>query len=107
MIKVYIASPYTIGDPQENVDRQRHYANILIDHGFAPFWPLSSHYLHELIERDYETWMELDIEWLLQCDCVLRLPGESSGADREVEIAIDNNIPVYEDILELFWMYEK
>ena len=35
-------------------------------------------------------------ERLLQhCDAVLRLPGESTGADRDVAIAAERGIPVY------------
>ncbi|GAG05287.1 unnamed protein product, partial [marine sediment metagenome] len=33
--------------------------------------------------------------WLEVCDCVLRLPGESAGADLEVERAKELGIPVY------------
>jgi hypothetical protein len=35
-------------------------------------------------------------ERLLQkCDAVLRLPGESRGADQDVAIARERNLPVY------------
>ena len=38
-------------------------------------------------------------ERLLQhCDAVLRLPGASTGADRDVEIAQQRGIPVYERV---------
>lgn len=41
-------------------------------------------------------------ERLLQhCDAVLRLPGESRGADRDVAIARDRGIPVYHDLAEV------
>ncbi|MFL0411418.1 DUF4406 domain-containing protein [Microbacterium paludicola] len=41
-------------------------------------------------------------ERLLQhCDAVLRLPGESRGADRDVAIARDRGIPVYFSIDEV------
>jgi hypothetical protein len=45
--------------------------------------------------------MMLDKEWVLRCDCLLRLPGESPGADEEVELAVKNNIPVFYSIDEL------
>ena len=44
---------------------------------------------------DYEEMMEYCFETILRCGAILRLPGKSSGADREVEFARDNNIPVY------------
>jgi hypothetical protein len=41
-------------------------------------------------------------ERLLQhCDAVLRLPGDSTGADNDVRIAHDRGIPVYHSIDEL------
>src|SRR6056297_1375289 len=101
MIKIYIASPYTIGDQQENVDRQRHCANELIDIGFLPIWPLSSHYLHELQPRHYEIWMTIDLNLLRMCDIVLRLDGQSPGADREVFYAQTIGIPVVYSVQEL------
>ncbi|WP_249227513.1 DUF4406 domain-containing protein [Kutzneria sp. CA-103260] len=41
-------------------------------------------------------------ERLLQhCDAVLRLPGDSNGADQDVRIARERGIPVYHDVAEL------
>ena len=41
-------------------------------------------------------------ERLLQhCDAVLRLPGESTGADNDVRIATELGIPVYRDVTEI------
>jgi hypothetical protein len=43
-------------------------------------------------------------ERLLQhCDAVLRLPGESKGADQDVAIARDRGIPVYFDLDDVPW----
>ena len=39
--------------------------------------------------------MKLDFEWIKSCDALLRIEGISSGADREVEFAKNNNIPVF------------
>jgi hypothetical protein len=41
------------------------------------------------------------MEWLAVCDCVLRLPGESKGADAEVKFAQEIGKPVYYSIAEL------
>jgi hypothetical protein len=101
LVTVYIASPYTVGDTCVNVKRQLDTAHILIDKGFCPVVPLLSHYLHIHRPRDYEDWMKLDFEWLSRCDVVLRLPGESSGADREVQRARELEIPVVTSIGEL------
>lgn len=48
--------------------------------------------------QPYESWMDLDLELILRCDALLRIPGESPGADREVQHARMRGIPVYRDI---------
>lgn len=101
MITVYIASPYTKGDVAINVKTQLDCVNKLMDLGFAPFAPLYSHFQHMAHPRPYEDWMKVDFEWVLRCDCLLRLPGESSGADREVKLAQENNKKVFFSINEL------
>ncbi len=101
MIKVYIASPYTIGDVALNVKKQMDVANELIIHGFAPFVPLYSHFQHMAHPRPYQDWIRLDLEWVKVCDCVLRLEGLSKGADGEVNLAKSLNIPVFYSLDEL------
>ena len=105
MIKVYIASPYTKGDPAVNVKIQIDMADELITKGFAPFVPLYSHFQHMHHPRPYEDWLKLDLEWIKSCDCVLRLSGESSGADKEVEFAEKNNILFFYSIEDLCFYY--
>lgn len=95
---VYIASPYSSDSYAEreiNVYKSFEMANKLIDNGFYPYCPLYTHYLHELKPRNYEVWMAFDFKWLEKCNCVLRLPGESSGSDREIEHAKKLGIPVF------------
>jgi hypothetical protein len=45
----------------------------------------------------YETAQRL----LSHCDAVLRLPGESAGADKDVEIAQELGLPVYRTLEEI------
>ena len=101
MIRVYIASPYRIGDKPENVLRSFRVGNELLDKGFYPYCPLYSHYLDEMQPREESKWMEIDEVWLLQCDYLLRLSGESTGADHEVKFAMQHGIPVVYDINEI------
>jgi hypothetical protein len=101
MIRVFISSPYTLGDTAVNVKRQLDTADQLISLGYAPFCPLLSHFQHMAHPRPYEYWTRLDMEWLAVCDCVLRLPGESKGADAEVKFAQEIGKPVYYSIAEL------
>ena len=98
---VYLASPYTKGDVAVNVKAQIDAASQLRDKGFIPFWPLHSHFEHMAHPKPYQVWLDADLYWITKCDCLLRLPGESAGADIEVEYAKANNIPVYFSIEEL------
>ena len=102
MKKVFISSPYTLGDVSANVRKQMDVFDELMDLGFAPFCPLLFHFQHIVHPRQYEDWLQIDLEYLSVCDYLLRLPGESAGADREVEFAKANNIPVAYSIAELF-----
>ena len=86
-IKVYIASPYTLGDVAVNVKTQLDVADKLMDNKFIPFVPLLAHFQHMVHPRPYQDWLNLDLEWISSCDYLLRLPGESKGADEEVKKA--------------------
>jgi hypothetical protein len=99
--KIYVAGPYTKGDVAVNVHRAFKAANDLADRGFAPFVPHGTHFWHLMFERAYEFWLELDNQFLPCCQAVLRIPGESSGADNEVALARKLDIPVFTDIEEL------
>lgn len=66
-----------------------------------PFAPLLGHYVDVHYRFDCHWWLEYDLIWLRLCDCVLRLDGESDGADREVEEAKKLGIPVYYSLSEL------
>ena len=105
MIKVYIASPYTLGDVAVNVKAQIDVADALINLGFAPFVPLYSHFQHMVHPRPYQDWVTLDLEWVKSCDCILRLPGESSGADGEIKFAKELGLSVFYSLEELKQYY--
>jgi hypothetical protein len=40
---------------------------------------------------------------LEHCDAVLRLPGDSTGADHDVRLARERGLPVYNDVTEIPW----
>jgi hypothetical protein len=105
MKTVYIASPYTKGDVAVNVRNSFLVADELVRLGFVPFPPLFSHFWHFLSPKPYETWITLDREWVLRCDCLLRMGGESGGADAEVDLAAENKIPVFYSIDDLVNFY--
>jgi hypothetical protein len=107
MVKVFVSSPYTIGDVAVNVKAQIDCADKLMNLGFAPFAPLYSHFQHMVHPRPYMDWIKIDLEWVKVCDCVLRLQGESKGADMETEYALSIGKKVFTSISELIKHYKS
>ena len=98
---VYIAAPYTNGDIGQNIKRVIDCADELCELGHTPFIPHLTHLWHLISPKSRDFWCAYDLIWLDLCDALLRLPGESPGADREVEMAKMWCIPVYYSIAEL------
>jgi len=96
-LKVFISGPYS-GDVEGNVANHVQKVDELLDEGFAPYTLLLFHYANK---RPYEDWLILAMEWLRACDALLRLPGESPGADNEVARAKELGIPVFNSMKEL------
>lgn len=101
MKKIFISGPYSLGDVAVNVKNAMDVANKLISYGFAPFCPHLTHFLHLNRPQTYNTWLEIDLAFLEICEGVLRIPGESSGADKEVIRAKELGIPVFLDVESL------
>src|SRR3989304_3723636 len=95
---IYVAGPYTDGDPVINVRRAIIVAEDLINLGFIPFVPHLTHLWHLINPHEIAYWYKYDNAWLLKCDAILRLPGDSKGADEECRLAEKNNIPVFPSI---------
>jgi hypothetical protein len=94
---VYVASPYTKGDNFVNVQRQITTAiELLQNEGIVPLCPLlNSVFINMQHEFSYEKWLDIDFTYLGRCDFLLRLPGESNGADKEVAFAEEHHIPIF------------
>lgn len=97
-LRIYIAGPITKGDIASNVKRGIDTGHSFMMAGFAPFVPHYSHF-HNVVygprQPQYEDWMSIDFSWILACDALYRMGGESKGADREVKFAIKHKIPVF------------
>lgn len=98
MSYIYIAGPYSKDDPVINTANAIKAAEILVSHGYTPYIPHLTMFWHFIIPHEIDYWYKYDLEWLDKCDCLLRLPGKSSGADAEVTHAIVKGIPVYYSI---------
>lgn len=101
--RIYVSGPLTSsGNPEQNRDEAYAIGRKLIELGFAPLVP---HYTWDMDFQhqfpDLRTWLEVDLPWLVQADAVLRLPGDSRGADGEVLFARDHGIPVFATIQAL------
>jgi len=93
---VYIASPYTKGDPAINAHFQCKVFDELLSDGIVlPYAPLWTHFQHTVFPKPYKVWVEYDLAILPKFDACLRLTSslpdlnysvsESSGADGEVK----------------------
>ena len=106
-MKVYIAGPYTKGDVAQNVANAIEAGNAIAETGGCPFIPHLSHFWHMLYPHHWQFWMNQDLVWLRECDAVLRLPGQSTGADMETLEAERLGLPVFTSLTEcLKWLTE-
>jgi hypothetical protein len=96
--RIYVAGPYTQGDPEENVRKAVFAADAVAELGFAPFVPHLSHLWEQISPKPYAFWIALDNAFLPLCDALLRIPGPSSGADGEVALALSLGIPVFHSL---------
>ena len=95
-MRIYVAAPYTLGDPVRNTRDALHAAEMLLAMGHIPYVPHLSLFWHLAFPHSAEFWYAYDLRWLEVCDAIYRLPGKSTGADREVTHARELGLPVYE-----------
>jgi len=103
---IYIAGPYTHPDPVQNTHRAITVADELIYHGFIPYIPHLTLLWHLVSPHNTQFWYDYDKHILKRCDAVLRIGGDSIGADQEVALAKECGIPVFysmEDLRPFKW----
>jgi hypothetical protein len=100
-MKIFISGPYTNPDPVINTRNAVLAAEKIIKKGHLPFIPHLNHLWHLVSPHDIDYWYAYDLNWLDVCDAVLRLPGDSPGADSEVEYAISKKKRIFYDIRKL------
>lgn len=110
---VYIASPYSNGDPVKNTHFQcKTFDRLLSDGKVWPVAPLWSHFQHILFPRPYLDWIAFDQALLPLYDACLRLNADlpelnyaesrSTGADNEVAYYQSVGKPVFHSIDDLY-----
>lgn len=124
MKRVYIAGPISKGDLLRNVDQATEAFVALAKAGFAPMCPHWSVYSKPAFrfhdagvfckattqgndQMSHADWLDVDLPWVDVSDAVLRLPGESKGADREVARAGEKGIPVFHSVAEVIAWRDK
>ena len=75
--------------------------DFLLEAGHTPYIPHLTHFWHLVFPHEIEVWYKYDMEWLKLCQALLRLPGESEGADEEVKSAAILGLPVYYELTEI------
>jgi len=95
----YIAGPITLGNPMHSTKRAIEIADRITSIGGVCHVPHLSILWDTVSPKEWDYWINMDLEIILRADAVFRMEGESRGADIEVDFAIRQGIPVfYEDI---------
>jgi len=85
-----------------NVRQAIHAGNLVAERGHIPFIPHLTHFWHLLTpHEDINFWYRYDIEWLKLCHALLRLEGESKGADEKERIAREMGIPIFTNVFSI------
>ncbi len=98
---VYVAGPYSGGDTVANVQAAVDVGNLLWDAGLFPYIPHLTHLWHLITPKPYEIWLQIDLQGLMKCDAMFRMPGESSGADKEAGFFVSGGGMVYLNLEQL------
>ncbi len=100
-MRIYVAGPYSSGDVAQNVRLAIHEGDYIARLGHTPFIPHLTHFWHLVCPNPYEFWLAQDMEWLRVCDALLRIPGESKGADLEVVEAQRLGLIIYHSVFDI------
>jgi len=95
---VYISGPITKGDQDHNFKQADDAMKRLMLAEYSVINPMLSMKSAHAWEIPHDTWIENNLSIILRCDAVLRLHGESAGADAEVAFAKRHEIQVYHDV---------
>lgn len=107
---IYLAGPITNGGEKYNWAAIRHAEEVAVTleaRGYAVHCPQSSARWPGADTIPWQSWVESGKAWVKVCDAVLRLPGESMGADLEVDYADAKGIPVVGSIEDLDKLFKE
>lgn len=95
-----MSGPITKGNRSWNFYQAAEAQRMLLDAGYAVLNPMLSMAHMDGHNISWETWIASDLAFIEVCDLIVRLPGESKGADLEVAHAIERGIPVFNATIE-------
>lgn len=106
---VYISGPITIGDTCRNTYWAcMEWHALLANELCVPICPHWSVVQQLVMPLTHDDWIDYDLDLLSRCDAMLRLPGESKGADAEEAFCRENDIPVFTRHNELIqWLDDR
>jgi hypothetical protein len=92
--RIYISGPITKGNRSVSFFQAAEAQRRLMENGYAVLNPMLSIMHPDGNNIPYEDWIESDLAYVAVSDFVLRLPGESKGADIETKFAREHGIEV-------------
>jgi hypothetical protein len=101
---IFLSCPISNGDMATDTEIEKNvavaiaYETVLRDLEFAVVNPALSWFSHKFRPWSHDRWMEQAIDTMLRCDAVLRVPGDSVGADREQAFAETHDLPYFESV---------
>ena len=95
---VYVSGPLSTGNQKRNVARAISAADQLLRAGHYPFLPHLNVFCDVQCPHSHQAWMTWDLAWLTKCDALIRLPGLSPGAEREVARATSLDLPIFRSV---------
>jgi len=100
-LRVYISGPITLGDKACNLDQANKAHLELMRRRYAVMNPILTMMIPGAVDIPHQDWLDSDFAWIEHAHAVLRLPGVSDGADKEVAFAKSRGIPVFTSIEQL------
>ena len=82
-------------DPVRNTHEAIMVGERVRELGHIPYVPHLNLLWHIVVPHEPNYWYLYDLAWLDVCDCLIRLPGESKGAEIEVARMEKLGRPVY------------
>ena len=98
---IYLAGRFSRGDVGENINNVIKIADKLVKMGYIPVIPHLLFFWDLISPKPHQFWLDYDLHFIEVCDAILRLPGESLGADSEVRYGERLGKKIYYSIEEL------